>query len=383
MHAPYEIGRSALAMGGRRRGGGIYSHGLVATMAAPLVLVLYNQPLLPKEHPDSESEHTVVIIAETMASVLSRANFRVKLLGLGRDPATLWQELRRVKPAVVFNLYEGQLEDTETESYVASLLQWSGVPFTGSPPQALSLARAKHTAKTLLRGAGLPTADFLVVEEMPVPDCTLSWPVIVKPAKQDASVGLDQDSVCTNQFQLDQRVAYILDTYGAPVLVEEYIPGREFNVALTELPDLQFLPPSEIVFKEKAGAWPILTYAGKWKLGSEEYENTPPKFPADVAPRLAKKLGAIAMKAYRLMGLRDYARVDFRVTPDGKPFILEVNPNPEISEEAGFAGCLGAVHVPYQDFIVRLVQNALQRGARAEPTFIEVPRHGAAQLAHG
>jgi len=350
-------------------------------MAAPLVLVLYNQPLLPKNHPDSESEHTVVAIAKTMAGVLSTANFRPRLLGLGRDPAILWHELRRVRPAVVFNLYEGQLEDTETESYVAGLLQWSGVPFTGSPPQALSLARAKHTAKALLRGAGLPTADFLVVEEMPVPECTLPWPVIVKPARQDASVGLDQDSVCVDQFQLEQRVAYILETYGAPVLVEEYIAGREFNVALTELPDLRYLPPSEIVFKEKAGAWPILTYAGKWKLGSEEYTNTPPKFPAEVAPRMAKRLGAIAMKAYRLIGCRDYARVDFRVTPEGKPFILEVNPNPEISEEAGFAGCLGAMRVPYHDFIIRLVSHALQRSARPEATFIELTPRQSSQLA--
>ena len=221
-------------------------------MVAPLVLVLHNKPLLPKDHPDSLSEHSVVAIAEKMSATLERADYRVKTFGLGCDPAALWQELRRVKPAVVFNLYEGQMEDTETESYVAGLLQWSGVPFTGSPPQALTIARAKHTAKTLLRGAGLPTADFMVVDELPVPDCTVPWPAIVKPAKQDASVGLDQNSVCTNQEQLEGRVAYILETYGAPVLVEAYIPGREFNVALTELPDLQCLPPSEIVFKEKA-----------------------------------------------------------------------------------------------------------------------------------
>jgi D-alanine-D-alanine ligase len=348
-------------------------------MAAPLVLVLYNEPLLPKDHPDAESEHTVVNIANKMAAILEREGFRLKLMGLGQNPLMLWQELKRSKPAVVFNLFEGNPDHTETESYVAGLLQWSGIPFTGSPPHALSLARAKHTAKVLLRGAGLPTADFMVVDELPMSECTLEWPVIVKPAQQDASVGLDQDSVCTNQFQLEQRVAYILETYGAPVLVEEYIPGREFNVALVELPELQYLPPSEIVFKEIPGAWPILTYAGKWKLGSEEYESTPPKFPADVAPRMAKKLGAIAQKAYRLIGCRDYARVDFRVTPDGKPYILEVNPNPELSDDAGFAGCLGSVHLPYREFIVRLIRHTLERGPSPAPA---MPRTGAAQMAN-
>jgi D-alanine-D-alanine ligase len=348
-------------------------------MAAPLVLVLYNEPILPKDHPDAESEHTVVGIANKMAGILERAGFRLKLMGLGPNPTLLWQELKRSKPAVVFNLFEGNPHNTETESYVAGLLQWSGVPFTGSPPAALSLARAKHTAKTLLRGAGLPTADFLVVDDLPVPECTLAWPVIVKPAQQDASVGLDQESVCTNQFQLEQRVAYILEQYGAPVLVEQYIAGREFNVALVELPELQYLPPAEIVFKEFPGTWPILTYAGKWKLNSEEYLSTPPQFPANVSPRLAKKLGGVAMKAYRLLGCRDYARVDFRVTPDGKPYILEVNPNPELSDDAGFAGCLGSIHVSYQEFVVGLIRHALERGGL--PALLGLPESGSAEVA--
>jgi D-alanine-D-alanine ligase len=351
-------------------------------MAAPLVLVLYNEPLLPVDHPDAEAEHTVVGIARAMARILEEAGFRLKLMGLGQNPNTLWQELKKAKPEVIFNLFEGSGNNAETESYVAGLLEWSGIPYTGSPPQALSLARAKHTAKTLLRGAGLPTADFLVIEDLPVPECSLEWPVIVKPAKQDASVGLDQESVCTNQYQLEQRVAYILETYGAPVLIEQYIPGREFNVALVELPDLQALPPAEIEFKERPGAWPILTYAGKWKRGSDEYESTPPKYPANITPRLAKKLAVVALKAYRLIGCRDYARVDFRVTADGKPYILEVNPNPEISDEAGFAGCLGSVHLPYREFIVRLIRHALARGPRPRPSLADLQGDRAAQLAH-
>jgi D-alanine-D-alanine ligase len=224
--------------------------------------------------------------------------------------------------------------------------------------------------KFLLQGAGLPTPAFFVVEELPVPDCSLEWPVIVKPAQQDASVGLDQESVCTDQFELEQRVQYILETYGAPVLVEEFIHGREFNVALVELPDLQYLPPSEIVFPPgKPGYWPILTYDGKWKPGTSDYEITPPKFPADIPPRTAERLGTIAMQAYRLLGCKDYARVDFRMKPNGKPFILEVNPNPEISAEAGFNGCLGSVRTSHEEFIVRLVRHALDRPKGPLPNF--------------
>src|SRR5436305_616678 len=151
----------------------------------PEVLVLYNRPLLPKGHPEAESEHMVVEIAEFQAKLLQKEGFSARLFGLGPDPAALWAELRERRPDVVLNLYEGTLDDTETESYVTGLLQWSGVPFTGCPMPALTLARAKHTAKRVLRGAGLPTADFLVVEDDPAPTCPLPWPVIVKPATQD------------------------------------------------------------------------------------------------------------------------------------------------------------------------------------------------------
>src|SRR5207248_3966514 len=135
------------------------------------VLILYNQPVLPEDHPDFDSEHTIVGIAESMTDVLQDAGFRIRRLGLEQDPTALWTELQRRRPDVVFNLFEGNLNDTETESYVAGLLQWSGVPFTGSPHSTLTLARDKYLTKYLLRGAGLPTADFFAVEQLPVPPC--------------------------------------------------------------------------------------------------------------------------------------------------------------------------------------------------------------------
>jgi D-alanine-D-alanine ligase len=338
-------------------------------MTSPSVLLLYNQPELPPDHPDYDSEFTVLEVVDTMSEILQDAGYRIRRLGLEQDPTVLWTDIKRRRPDVVFNLYEGQLDNTETESYVAGLLQWSGVPFTGSLMPTLSLARDKQRTKLLLRGAGVPTAPFFAVESLPVPQCELQWPVIAKPACQDASVGLAQESVCTDQQQLEARVRYLLETYG-PVLVEEYIPGREFNIALVELPELQHLPPAEIVFPEgQPGVWPILTYNGKWKPGHPEYDTTPPKFPADVTPAVARKLGRLAMSAYRLLGCRDYARVDMRMTPAGKAYILEVNPNPEISPTAGFAGCLGSKPMRHCDFVLRLVDHALNRKEPARPTF--------------
>jgi D-alanine-D-alanine ligase len=334
-------------------------------MHSARVLILYNEPVLPLHHPDAESEHEVLGTVEFVGRTLEEAGFQVSRLGISHDPEGLLAGLRSQRPDVVFNLFEGTADDGNTEGYVAGLLEWLDIPFTGCPFQTLSLAKAKHLTKTLLQGAGLPTPQFFAVQELPVPPCALEWPVIVKPATQDASVGLDQGSVVTDPQRLEERVAYLLRTYGSPVLVEEFIPGRELNVGLIEAPDLRALPISEVLFVNKEpGYWPIVTYDAKWKPGSRDYEATPPRYPADVSSRLAEKLSALACRAFRLLGCRDYARVDFRVRPPGKPYILEINPNPDFSPTAGLAGGLGSAGITHAQFTVDLVQGALARATR-------------------
>lgn len=328
------------------------------------VLVLHNKPVLPLDHPDADSEHEIVDTAETVCGHLRGAGFEVSRLGVERDPQVMLQGLRRHRPDVVFNLFEGLADHYETEAVAAGLLDWLGIPYTGCPYQTLAIARNKALTKLLLQGAGLPTPGFLVVEELPVAPCQLDWPVIVKPANQDASVGLDQGSVVTNQESLEARVVYLLETYGGPVLVEQFIRGRELNVALIEAPHLRVLPISEILFVEKDPAyWPIVTYDAKWKPGSRDYEATPPRYPADVSPRLAEKLTDLSMRSFRLLGCRDYARVDFRVR-GSKPYILEVNPNPCFAPSAGLAGGLQSAGISHPQFTVDLVQAALARGRR-------------------
>jgi D-alanine-D-alanine ligase len=330
------------------------------------VLILFNEPVLAANHPDADSEHEVFETVESVEKHLSDAGYIVRQLGVQRDPRVLVDELQRERPDVVFNLFEGLADQYDTEAYVAGLLEWMGIPYTGSPCQTLCLARSKHLTKHLLRGAGLPTPEFFTVEESPAPDCPIDWPVIVKPAEQDASIGLDQNSVVTDQEQLNERVAYLLQTYGASVLVEQFIRGREFNVGLIEAPDLQVLPIGEILFTdEDPNFWPIVTYDAKWKPGTRDYESTPPRYPAAVAPRLAERIGDLAKKAFRLLGCRDYARVDFRVKATGKPYILEVNPNPDFSDVAGLAGGLASAGLTHAQFAVELVQAALTRGRNA------------------
>jgi D-alanine-D-alanine ligase len=168
--------------------------------------------------------------------------------------------------------------------------------------------------------------------------------------------------VVTDQHRLEERVAILLKKYGPPVLVEEFIRGRELNVALIEAPDLRALPISEVLFTDQDPEdWPIVTNDAKWRPGSRDYEATPPRYPAQVSPRLAERLVALARQAFYLLGCRDYARVDFRVRPSAKPYILEVNPNPDFSPSAGLAGGLASAGIAHAQFTVDLVHAALAR----------------------
>src|SRR5262249_10620015 len=137
-------------------------------------------------------------------------------------------------------------------------------------------------------------------------------------------------------------------------------------VGLIESPELRALPVSEIEFVDQSpGYWPIVTYDAKWKPGSRDYEATPARYPAVVSSRLAARLHALAREAVQLLGCRDYARVDFRVRPNGKPCILEVNPNPDFSPTAGLAGGLASAGLTHAQFTVELVHAALARGRGA------------------
>lgn len=132
---------------------------------ATRIVILFNEPVLATDHPDAESEHEILYTVDAVHQMLSQGGYDVVRLGVAREPHVLVSGLRRLQPDVVFNLFEGLADNGSTEAHVAGVLEWAGVPFTGSPYQTLSLARSKHLTKHLFQGAGLPTPAFFVVEE--------------------------------------------------------------------------------------------------------------------------------------------------------------------------------------------------------------------------
>jgi D-alanine-D-alanine ligase len=326
----------------------------------PHVLVLYNAPTLPVGHPDAAAEHEVTEIVASVVAALEPAGYRLTQLAVTDEPEPILLTLRRDRPDVVFNLFEGIADHGETEAYCAGLLEWLGIPYTGSTYRSMVLAWDKPRAKLLLQAAGIPTPAFQVIDRLPVPPCDLGWPVILKPGREDASVGIDQGSVVEDHDSYTARARLLLEKHGSPVLVEDYIDGRELNLALVECPELHPLPISEIRFQDDS-LWPIVSYQAKWHAGSVEDRATVPQCPADVAPALAERLIALSHRAFVLFDCRDYARFDFRVDAAGEPYLLEVNPNPDFSPGAGLARALRAAGVSHTYFTRQLVEQALRR----------------------
>jgi D-alanine-D-alanine ligase len=331
------------------------------------VLVLFNAPTLPADHPDAVAERDVLNSVEIIHGYLAEAGYEARRLGISANPGPLVEWLATEPPDAVFNLFEGTAVMNQTEATVAGILEWHGVPFTGCPMSAMVVCRQKALVKNLLRGAELPTADFVLIDDEPALASVAwkgSWPVFVKPANEDASVGIELGSVVATPLELRERLRWLARRYRPPFLVEAYLPGREFNVGVIDDPTPIVLPVSEIVFAPPTDdpSWkPVVTYASKWQPGSAEDLAALPRCPAAAPPALAEELRTLALAAYRLTGCRDYARVDLRLDAAGKPNILEVNPNPDFSPDAGLARALAASGRGHREFALRLVERLLKR----------------------
>lgn len=264
---------------------------------------------------------------------------------------------------LVFNLCEGINGHARYEDWVLGALELTGVPFTGCRASAVTLCHRKHVANTLLERSGVPVPPFALARRNRLPE-GLRYPVIVKPSGEDASVGIDGGAVCQGPQALQARLA-TMGRHFSELLVQEYVAGREFNVGFL---GAEAMPLSEISFeKMPADAWPIVSYAAKWAEDSPEYLGTEPVCPAPVDQPLATAILEAARQAWQVLGGEGYGRVDIRVTDDGRPWVLEVNPNPDLSSDAGFARMGRARGWDYDRLVGRVVEEALVRAPSARP----------------
>ncbi|HWO24715.1 MAG TPA: hypothetical protein VNO30_38500 [Kofleriaceae bacterium] len=288
------------------------------------------------------------------------------LVNIRDDVREIVAAIERTRPDLVMNLVEFYRDDPEHEHHVPAIFELLGVVYTGNRPVALSLCQKKPQAKALLASHGIPVPAGIVVESTaPIELGALRFPLIVKPAFDDASNGIDTGSVVHDRAALTARVARLLGEKRGAVLVEEYIEGREIHCAI--LGD-EVLPLYEMRFKGAVGddGQPlprIITYRAKWDPYSREHHAVEGQCPVDdLESALVERIQAIALRAYRALGCRDYARVDMRVDPvTGDIFVLEVNPNPDLADSCAFAASASAAGRTYPQLICELVAIALER----------------------
>jgi D-alanine-D-alanine ligase len=316
----------------------------------------------------------VRVQAAAVAAALQARGHQVAQVAADLDLADLGQRLAADRPDAVFNLVESLAGHGRLIHLVPSLLDACGVPLAGCPTEAIFLTSHKLLAKGLLRRAGLPTPDWLAApgEASGLARgggrCTAEqW--IVKSVWEDASLGLDDSAVVDGLAAARALLATRATQPGAPWFAEAFIDGREFNLALLEGPaGIEVLPAAEMLFEDFPPDKPrIVGYDAKWRSDSFEYMHTVRRFdlPAGDGPLLAH-LGRLAEACWQLCGLRGWARVDLRVDTHGRPWILEINANPCLAPDAGFAAALARAAIPFETAIARILEAAMT-GAPAAP----------------
>jgi D-alanine-D-alanine ligase len=274
--------------------------------------------------------------------------------------------LRATRPDMVFNLAEGY-GGPDREAVIPTLLQRLGIPFTGSSARTLRLCLDKAATKRVLRQHGLPTPDYMVVARPELVPEVSTFPLIVKPLHEGSSKGVYSNSVVYDQRALRMQIQWVVETYKQPALVETFLPGREFTIAvLGNSPHLTVLPLVEICFAAlPTGALPIYSYEAKWLWDTVERPLDILCCPAEVETTLARTLYDLCRRAFLALACRDWCRIDLRLDADGRPFILEVNPLPGILPHPDSHSCFpkaaAAAGLPYPDLIRCVLRLACER----------------------
>ena len=297
------------------------------------------------DHPD-----TINLIKDAIVAL----GFKVKKIG---NATNLMEQIHNLGCDIVFNISEG-LTGRNRESQVPILLEMAGVPFLGSDALTLGITLDKIMAKKIFIADGIPTPKFLEVKSIEALSDSdhLKFPLIVKPRFEGSSKGLSENSRVENYDELKKQTSYIIDAYKQPALIEEFISGQEFTVAVVGNDPPEVLPIVQIKID------------GRLKLNNRFYtfsRITSDKLeyicPAKISQELTAKIQELALKTYNAVESRDLGRVDFRVDNDGNPFVLEINPLPSLSTADVFPVIAKEQGITYEQLIGKVLKAALKR----------------------
>lgn len=306
---------------------------------------------------------------EEIARGLRRAGYRALAYNLQNDLRRLERVLKRRRPDILFNLVEFFHDDAGLESAVAGMFELYRVPYTGAPPFSLELCQRKGLTKRVLEEHDVPTPRFAILREPVAPKpLRLRFPVIVKPAWEDASSGVDEGAVVHDAKALGVRLERLYEEFQQPLLVEEFIDGRELHVSVWGNDDeVEVLPPIEFDFSDLPAGHPrLISYQAKWDPLSEVYHRIHTECPARLPKATLRRVQEVAIAAYRATRCRDYARLDIRLRRT-KPYVLEVNPNPDLTESVSFMESAEVAGYSFPQALARIVEMAKARAPAPAP----------------
>ena len=338
-------------------------------MAKQRILVLVHETLVP---PDSlegvrEQDAAEYRTEYDVISCLRASGHEVRPIGIGDSLTELRATIQDWQPQVCFNLLEEFGGIVTYDQHVVAYLELLRQSYTGCNPRGMMLSRDKVLSKQILSYHRIPTPQFAVFRQgtaIRIP-ARLRYPLFVKSATEDASLGISQASVVEDAARLRERIAFIHEHTMTDALVEEYIEGRELYVGVLGNERIRTLTPWEFIFGElKAGRAAIATRKAKWDRAYQARHGITSDKAANLPPGLPERLDRLARRVYRALHMTGYARIDFRVRADGTPFVLEANANPNLEQAEDFADAALHDGIPYPGLLKRII--SLGRAYRAE-----------------
>jgi D-alanine-D-alanine ligase len=339
-------------------------------MAKARIVVLYNTDYDAEQAATANTPDATSVrgSAKAIASALIESGYTVELTGVhGVEVYDVLARLNAQKPDLLFNLCESMDAEPRNEPTFAGLLDLFKIPYTGADLLSLATCLYKHRTKDVLLANGVPTPPYRYLAtpaELDDPTLdTLDYPWFVKLAHEDASIGITEANVCADAAALRARSRELMAEHRQGVLAERYVEGREINVTLIGYREtVQVLPLHEIDFAAMPSDRPrIVSYAAKWDEDHVDYAGTKPVPVRDATPELVAEIERVSRAAWRAVDLRDYGRVDLRVDAAGVPWVIDVNPNPDISPDAGCARAAAAAGMTYPKMVSRIAELALAR----------------------
>ncbi len=325
------------------------------------VLVAMHTDLVPppnahrlpkKEREDYKTEFDVV-------STLRKIGHEVLVVGIYDELQPLRQAVADFKPDVLFNLLEEFSGEATYDQHVVSYMEMTALPYTGCNPRGLMLARDKALGKKLLIYHRILVPDFAVMamgRKVKRPR-TLEFPLIVKSLVEEASLGISQASLVTSDEQLQDRVRLIHERFRTDAIAERFIAGREVYVSVLGNRRLQVLPIWELIFDNLPKDAPLIaTRRAKWNRDYQRKLGVRSTEAKDLPAGAKEKLVSVSKRIYRILNLSGYARLDFRVSEDGKVYFLEANPNPQIAADEDFAASAAVAGISYEQLLDRIVK---------------------------